>query len=259
MSNQGSPVFSDADVDAYIQSVVDDRLKKQGLPAQGSPDEETPVAAQPSPIKMNIAGQEYTFNNAEEAQAAVNNIIGQTSSRMQQDHSQGRRVSSDDTPSFDMNTFVEKMAKNPIDAYDYVDEFRMGVKNPSQVMKDMIAQQAETQRVLAVYQFKDTHPDYEATPQNAQTLTQVLQQYSLPFTPSGLDAAHALAVRQGLISTSEKETEAPHQERHNPYTSAPPVASRTVSRGPAVTPDWETEADNLDMDAIENIFARFQR
>jgi hypothetical protein len=233
----------------------------------------TPASPVQSGFKMNIAGNEYSFTTPEEASAAMNNLLNQQATIRESQNTNGRKVTSDETPSFDMKTYVDKMATNPIDAQEYLDEVRYGVKNPSQVFKTMMQKQQEQEqqnavlaRELASYQFIQTHPDYNVSPENANAIDKMVQQYSLPWNPMGLDAAYKLAMQQGLLKGDEPVQPAPQhfqgyqqppQTGYNPYTAPPPVASRTPSTEAA--PSWMNDADSLSPEQIETLFSRIQK
>lgn len=259
---------TDEEVAAYIRQIAAEEARKAS--GQTAPPAETPATppAQTG-FKMNIAGNEYSFTTPEEASAAMNNLLLQQQQLREQQNNQGRKVTSDETPAFDMKTYVDKMASNPMDAAEYLDEARFGVKNPSQVFKSMMQKQQEQEqqnamlaRELASYQFIQTHPDYIVSTENANAIDQMVKQHQLPWTPQGLEAAYLIAKQKGLMKAEEApapqapvytpQTQAPY----NPYTAAPPVASRTPTA--ESVPGWASDVDGLSLEQIETIMKRFQ-
>ena len=255
--NNPAPL-TDEQVEAYIRQVAAEEAKKFAPQPSTPPAPQAPHTPSAQPFKMAIAGNEYTFNTPEEASAAMNNILEQQQKLRETQNPQGRKVTSDDQPEFNIDTYVNKMKENPVEAQEYVMSFSPTVKQMSQKQQEYEAVIAQMQRESAVYQFKDTHPDYVASEQNAQAINGILSQYQIPWTAQGLDAAYTIALQRGLFKTEEAPAPPAYQPppAYNPYSSAPPVASRTTS-----TMDVPSgyDVDNLPLDAIENIFVRFQK
>src|SRR5579883_3037642 len=206
MSNPAIPANDDAQFLEFVKSTIAEEVAK----ANAQDGIVTPPAqAAASPIPLTLNGQTYTFNSPEEISRAVQNLtaayseqIANLQAAQRQPVATGAEVTGKEEPSFDINKFVEKMTTNPVEAFDYVDRARYGVDNPTQAVKEALKSKeelAEIKRVLAVYQFKDNHPEFPANPQTANLLYGIMQNQNLPFDVSGLESAYGQAVLRGLL------------------------------------------------------------
>lgn len=266
-NKQGQHVSGD-EFDNLLRTVVQEEVAKVGQP-QGQAQQ-----TQPEPLKLTIGGQEYTFENQAALSAALNQTfagysqqMAQLQSQIQETQTQGQHVQSDDEPKFDMKQYIEMMEKDPIKAANYVDSHRYfngRVENPAEVIRNGLLEAQELKRVVAAYQFKDAHPEYVPTPENAQKIESVRQALNLPATFDGLEAAYATAITKGFIPDprAEQFRQAQQQQLQQPQyqpqqrTYAPPPlpSNAGLSQGMQVTLN---QANDLDLGQLEKVLNSF--
>lgn len=199
--------------DDVIKKLIEEEAKKSA-----PQDDATNAAAQKTepaqPMKINIAGQEYTFHDVNEISQAVNATLAAAmekvrqaearSSQQDKANSAGSYVQSDDEiPSLTTEQhaeFLNKMAKNPVEAMEYIDQIRFGIKEtrPSKYIKERLSELEQYKMQNAVQGFKELHPEWPGG-QAAQILDQYRTKLGLPFTAEGLSAAYASAQINGVL------------------------------------------------------------
>lgn len=217
-------------------------------------------------FKMNIAGQDYTFKSVEEMQNFMNSALTASQQAAAQTIEEvkrtlpGTRMTTEEahreTPKPDLKEFARRLDENPADAFNYIDKFRYGTEDVPGLIRQMAAQQVAQGQMLAAYQFRDMHPEFNRTPENAEALSRVLQSYQLPLNYDGLEMAYAVAKQQGFIKTSEAEEEPPSwkSEPAPPVRSAPPRAGRASAAG--TSPDYMSMAEDLDADQLLQVISK---
>ena len=266
---QGQNVSGEGDAfNAALQAVVAEEVAKLGIkPGQAE-------QVKPEPLKINVGGQEYNFENQEKLSQALNQMVQGYSNQMAQLQAQleavpqpGQQVQGEDTPQFDMKQYVQMMEKDPLKAAEYVDSHRYfngKVENPSTVIRESLIKSAELERVVAAYQFKDAHPEYQPTPQNAQKIEQIRQALNLPATFDGLEAAYATAITKGFLPDPRMEQMKQQmqqqfngQQQQAPRFAPPPVPSNQgLSSGMQLSMD---AAEDLSADQIASILNKIGR
>lgn len=284
---------------AFVRQAIQEEIAKGTQP--GTQVQATPT---PQPISVNLNGQTFQFQNQEELNRALTNTFSAYNTelanlRNSQVADRGAEVTgTEEAPKFSMDTFVQKMQANPVEAFDYVDQIRYGFDNPVEAVKSAItarSELADLQRVMAVYQFKDAHPEYEGNPQTANTMYQIMDQAGLPFTIQGLEAAYSVGLLRGMIPLPQQFQAQPRQGEfnQNPYspqqtfnpspyaqyagtgtdprqfnggfqttgypgqtTLAPPQSPRFAAEA---SPDLASLAQDMSPEQIEAVFARLQR
>jgi hypothetical protein len=245
---------------------LDDLVREQyeKLKAQAGGEDPAPTPT-PSQIKMNIAGQERSFNSTEEASEFMNATLAaqqQAIAAAQAQVHQGTKVTADDQmkaptrPKADINEFANRLRDDPAAAFDYVDEMRYG-GNPVKIMQELYAKQQAQEQVLAAYQFRDDHPEFPRTPENAQALMQIVQAHNLPFTYDGLELAYSVARQRGLVKTEESgEESSPEPSRVPRRNIAPPRVGRGTGDGGG--PDILDQVEDMSASDIAKIISRFE-
>lgn len=229
------------------------------------------TATEPSPLKVTLGGQERTFANPEELSKFVQAQIDAANQAAQQQvvaassvaqAATANRVTAADLekpPQPDLKEFANLLEKNPADAFNYIDSFRFGGANPIALMKQMYETQQAQSAVISVMQFREAHPEYERTNENAQALNQVMQAYKLPVTFDGLEMAYALAQQRGLIETKTADEKAVDTSAAVNDTSTvsvgPPRVARTVTN---TSPDIVELAEDMDPDDILKVINRLE-
>jgi hypothetical protein len=275
MSPQNN-ISGDDELSVQLRQIVNEELAR----TQG-----TPQQVAPAPIPLTVNGQTFHFNTPEELSAAVNNMTNAYNTQLAaaQQHAAavhtpaGQEVTGADEPAFDMTRFVETLTKDPRQAFDYVDQYRYGVKNPSEVVKNALTTRSELdeiKKVLSVYQFKDNHPEFVGTPQVAAVIDQVRQAHGLGFDSTGLEAAYAIAIQRGQIPNpyaQQQQMLQQQQQQQNPYAQPQqqnPYAQygqRPMAPPPSVprggyeqSPQFEQLAESMTPEQIEAVFSRLQ-
>lgn len=245
------------------------------------------------PIKINIGGQEREFQSVEELNAALNATFQQYNTALAQAQQKtseglpGKEVTGrekPEEPKVDLKEFIQKLERNPIEAFDYIDQARFGV-NPRELLYEM-AEKIQTQNQalleqqmsMSAYQFRESHPEFVRSPQNSQALLGIMQQYQLPFTTQGFEMAYALGRTNGWISTQEAQPETPQgypaygepvnypaqQYQPQPQAPAPPPAPYNpapprVSRGTSgASGNIEDLVDQMSPDEIMKVISQFE-
>lgn len=198
--------------DELLAKLLDEELSKNK--AAGEPEVEKKESA-PQPFKLNIGGQEYTFNSPEEISQVVNNTLAAVGQKLQQLESSSQTAGQTNQPGSYVQSdedsvpkltpeqhaeFLNKMATNPIEAMEWLDGIRFGIKEgrPSKVIKEKLAELDQFRAAQAVAAFKEMHPEWPGG-QAAQVLDAYRQKLGLPFTAEGLSAAYASAQLNGVL------------------------------------------------------------
>lgn len=255
--SQPTPPLS---LEEMVKQQYEENQRKQAEASGQKP--EIPAAPSGEGFKMNVGGQEYNFKSTEEMQNFVNSTL-QTAQQQIAYATQnpGTRVTADDMarreiPKPDLKEFAKKLDENPADAFNYIDKFRFGTENVAGVLNTLVQQQLAQGQMLAAYQFREMHPEYQRTPENVDALQKVMTGYNLPLTVDGLEMAYAVARQNGLIKEAEAREEEPQRQTQSPYATAPPRIGRTNSAG--AVPDFMSFAEDLDADQLLKVISEFE-
>jgi hypothetical protein len=193
----------------------------------GTPPVETPVAPPaPTPIKMNIAGQDMEFSSLADAEAKMNEVVKLAAAHIQQ-NSQVQKpqatVTGDEAPGFAYDKYVDLMQNGKVqEGISYVLQH-----DPN--YKETIKLAQEANQKLAAYEFRDRHKELIGLPPNqgaavGQAIAQVRTQFNLPATADGLEAAYLLAQQRGLIPNfaqappqNQAQPQNQPNQQHNPW------------------------------------------
>lgn len=246
-----TPTLTDADVEKYVREIAQQEAAK----ATGTKTEETKEIPSSS-LTLNIAGKEMTFKDATEASAVLTSVYEQQS---RPQPTPGKTVTSDTdngwTPE-DQEKYVAMLVKNPMQAQEYIDEKRFGVKNPTEVWKQNMQTVQSMATQMTIDQFVASHKDYHVSPENAQAMQNVLSELGggrPVINPMALEAAYAIADKRGLF---KKPADTSKESPYNPYLAGPPAAGRTSSQA---SPNFEADAESMTADQIEAYLSRFNR
>lgn len=248
-SNPTQPI-TDAEVESYIRQIAAEEAGKSGNNPQ-------PTVTKPTEsIKMNIGGQEMSFDNLEAVQAHYNNTIGQFQSQLNSRQPE-RKVTSDaddSTDKYDQKRFVELMVEDARKAYDYVDKFRYGMDDPVAAIKSNLGQINQLATQAVVKEFQDRNTDWEPNEHNAAAMQKIMNEMALPLSPSALEAAYAVAQKRGVLKNAPKPEQINRNE-NNPYLMAPPVASRNNSTAATASDPWG-DLETMPMGDLEKLVQR---
>lgn len=287
--NTGSSVTgAEDDFSAFVRQAVADEFAKSQVQSQDPGQQQ---AQSQIPVVLN--GQTYNFNTPAEVSSAFQTTVSQYAAEIERLKAEkitaastptGGQVSGNDEPDFNIGKFVDFMTTDPRKAFDYVDELRYGMKNPTEAIKEAIATKdkvGQMQQALDVYRFRDNHPEFQANPQNAAIIQNVISQAALNPDYNGLEAAYAIARTRGLIqhpqdqqfqqnnsafgqqpqyqgtnwSPQYQNAQTQPQFNFQGHGAPPPRVSRQAA---APADDFAAMAENMTPEQIEGIFARFQ-
>lgn len=165
------------------------------------------------------------------------------------------------TPKIDIQELAKRMEKDPVDAWNYVDEARFGVKDVPGVIREMAQKLAAQEQYLAVTQFRSDHPEYQTTPENGQALIGLLQANNLPLTVDNLELVYNYGRQKGIIQI--KDTDEQQQENFGTYTppaprpsAGPPRIGRAANNGPSF--DLLSTAENMSAEDLERYISDLQ-
>jgi hypothetical protein len=233
-------MYSDNEVtQEQIRQQVEEQLRSMGIGQTKTAD---PPLPQPSTLKINIAGTPMEFSSQEELEKTLNSTFSGIAEKIheleQRAVSPQEKVKGDED-AFDMTQFADLLTRDPVKAFDYVDEKRYGQERIPKPVAEKLNELERVKGVLAVYQFKDVHRDFVESPENSQAIGRTLNYLNMPPTFEGLTAAYQLAKANGLIKNETSATQ--NQSRlansgnnsfsqfNNQTTAAPPAVSRNVA------------------------------
>jgi hypothetical protein len=197
----------DPDIDRNIANGINSMLQQNAAQAQAAEHGQNPNPQPqgPQPWKVAVQGREYTFNSPQELSQALEATFNQfqnTLASQQPAPAAPLPQHADETPKFDVERYIDTMKQNPIAAQEYLDSHRYfdgKVEKPSELIKNQLAQADQNARLLAVYQFKEAHPEYQGNQQAAGVINKLREELNLPFDFNGLEAAYALARQRNMI------------------------------------------------------------
>jgi len=217
-NNQGG-VLTEADLEKMIREELAKSMSEEGKKTV-------------DPIKIKVKGEEFTFTDADQLGKNLENLVSNYERELanklgeveQLKSSQGSYVQDDDGPKFDPKEWAKMMESGKVlEARDYEDNFRYfdgKVNNASQVMRQKLAESDQLKETVAVYQFKDNHPELPPAGlgQHAKTINEVRERLGLPFTSDGLEAAYQTAIGRGMIPNFVQLAQAAQlQQQQNQY------------------------------------------
>lgn len=277
------------DFNQFIKSAIAEELAKQN--GGGSP-----ATTDGQPLKLNLGGQTFEYKNLQELEQAMNtfatgaaqkiNELQQVVSAPPPQNTQGSTVT-DDTPVWSDQTFIETMSKSPKDGFQYALNqllFDGKSEDPAADLRTFLEDNEKNKRVLGVYQFKESHPEYVGTPQAAQIIDKVREQMNMPYDAQGLEAAYLMAMNKGLLPNYYQMAQMAQQQlqqqqqnggqqqqqfqqpppfnpfagggnlnafNQNPYLQAPPMMGRSSG-----APGLDMNVEDLSVDQLESILKK---
>lgn len=263
-----------------LNELVRQELEKQNQNKEGAE----------KPLKLNIGQQEYTFKDTSELSTQLTAVLGnyqQQLAAMQQQLQNGQPgsyVTDDETPAqtpapkLDMKKYIEYLENDPVKAAEYVDSYRYfdgRVENPSEIIRERLARSAENERILAAYQFKDSHPEFPGGQQPTMVINKLREELNLPFTAEGLEAAYGVAINRGFLPNykmiqmqqqmqmqQQQQMQQNGQQAPNPYAPPPNNYNAMQRFAPPVVPQSGSVSsggfnpEDLSLDQLESILRK---
>jgi len=232
-------------------------------------------AAQPGPIKLNVFGQEISFDDTTKASQAIEQALSQvrdaafTSAQALSQANQGTTGTMPTTVTFDREKFANMVGEDPLKGLDYALGhllFEGKVEGAASILKEQLGASARQRQELAAYQFREKYPNFQVTPQTVQALDTIRQHLSLPAdSAESWEAAYATGVARGIFQVPVARQ--PQQQEQfqntnlpqNPYESigytpgqfAPPMLGR--SNAAPLAPDLAQKAESLSVEQLEQL------
>jgi len=169
---------------------------------------------QSSPLSVEINGQKITFNSPEELnqnlQEALNSVGNEYRQMKQQlaeyqaglNQNPGQTVDTDDsadTGKFSQARYIELLRDNALEAAEYVDSHRYGIKEkPSEYIKQTLRQSEQLREESEVNRWIRLHPEFPGG-EHAGKLDKVRQSLGLPMTAENLEVAYQRAIQTNVI------------------------------------------------------------
>ena len=241
------------------------------------------------PLKVDLgSGQVLEFQSPEELSASLRTALTQVNGEVtslktklaeyeatvNSQNSQYVTSDEDTRDKFNMDTFLEKMRANPVEGFNYVDQFR---ENP---YKEKLAELEGFKQEYEVQKFLQAHP-YFPGGDYAKVLDATRQELKLPFNKLGLETAMQHAVQnnrmpdfrtqyalqnqqaQFLQYLQQNGIQLPGQPQQTPYNNVTPPNQVIQSQGfqnnpyqgggiPTV-PRQQTQQSNNVLEAAENM------
>lgn len=167
-----------------------------------------------TPLSVEINGQKITFNSPEELnqnlQEALNSVGNEYRQMKQQlaeyqaglNTNPGQTVESDDsadTGKFSQARYIELLHDNALEAAEYVDSHRYGIKEkPSEYIKQTLRQSEQLREESEVNRWIRLHPEFPGG-EYAGKLDKTRQSMGLPMTAENLEAAYQRAIQTNVI------------------------------------------------------------
>lgn len=230
------------DVNEIVRQAVAAEYKKlqNGHSQQSGNGEPTPEPA-PQPIKVNLFGQEYSFENPEQLNAALATTFNQFQQQLEAQKAAANQPSQPSQPTngFDRAKFAEMLDKDTLKGLDYAFGhliFGQEVPNAAVAIRDRLQKADETRNMLAAWTFRNNHRDDFIPDQRAvQTLDQIRQGLNLPpDNAESWEVSLAVARERGLIPrpgaqapTAPAPGQFDQQQHQQRFVPTPPPVGRT--------------------------------
>ena len=183
---------------AEAKKMLEEERRAADAAARGVPA--TPALDASEPVKLNIFGQEREFKDLSEISTAVEGLVKEYQAAVANPQVvvAPQPLGPAEPPKVDLDEFVNRIQKDPGDAFDFALKSKYGVG------LDYLLNQArrteEIEGALTVIQFKEMNEDYTPNPQNTQILNGIRANLGLPFSVQGLSAAYAVGKQYGLFA-----------------------------------------------------------
>jgi len=209
-----------------------------------------------SPIKINVFGHERSFSSPEDLGKAIEKIVADSQTAIAAAGAQRPVVVENPQapPPIDMEEFVNRIQKDPVDAINYALHNKYGTT--LEYLLDRAQRSEAVEGALVAMQFKEMTPDYLPTPQNGMVLEKVRQTLNVPYSVEGLGYAYNVARERRLLQERTAE-EMQSPEVLNPRTPLPPSLSSTRSAPPNGTEDLINLVEQMNANDAEKFVKQF--
>ncbi len=266
---------TDTELDTIAALVAEKLKEQQTLADKKDGTQQAVVTTQNSPLELNLLGQKFTFKDQAEMEAALAQTFSKTAAENEVLRKQlaeagpkpGYVTGKEKEEEFNQDHYIELMGKGSkgiLDATEYAlnhTVFGGKEKNAGQVIRDTVAKAATQDATIAVYQFRERHPEFQLTPETTKIIDGLRNELNQPFSLNGLEAAYGVAQARGLMPspallTYQKQlqdaglqTQLPNnpQQLSLGFQPPPAVSRQTQDRGF----DLAQAADNMTLEQLE--------
>jgi hypothetical protein len=191
----------------FLSTLTEEQKAALMASLQTQPQQTAPSTG---PIKVPIGGQVYEFaNEAELGQHMANyytNVMQEAERKVANADASTATPTPTEAPQLDIKKFVDTFSTDPVAAFEYVDSIRYfdgKEEKPSEIIRDRLAAGEETERQLAIYQFKAAHPELDGNVAAAKVIDDILAEQDMNFNFKNLESAHGVAVSRGQLPSPQ--------------------------------------------------------
>lgn len=174
------------------------------------------VSKEPSPLMLTINGQQYKFKDQMELESALgqtfttfNTELANREAKLREapPAKEGGYVSGKEAETgFNQEEYIGLMGKDILKANDYLlnhQIFGGKVPNASAALRQKLGEVEKQNATLAVYQFKELHPEFPLTEQATKIVDGLRRELGQDFSLGGLEAAYGVAQSRGLLPSPQ--------------------------------------------------------
>lgn len=240
------------------------------------------VKTEPEPLTLNINGAQYKFKDQADLEAALgttfttfNSTLKERDQKLQEAEKvsgkEGSYVSGKENEStFKSDEYIRLMGEDILKANDYMLNHQLfggKVPNASQALREKFGEIEKSNATIAVYQFKELHPEFPLTEQATKTIDGLRRELGQPFSLQGLQAAYGVAQARGLLPSpavaayhaqlvkdgklkEESTQDGQGSGQPNLGFAPPPSVSRSA---PAPSPDFVSQAEKMSLEELSRV------
>ncbi len=257
-----------------LDDLIAAKVKEALEAAVKTPEDKQEVVK--GPVTVNILGKKYEYASEEERDKALSETFEKANAEFQALRSQipqntekkeGSYVTGKEEPTFSQEHYIELMGKGPNgikDAFNYALNhavFEGKSANAAQDLRESIQKAKTLDSTVAVYQFRERHPEFQLTPENTKKIDDLRNELGQGFNLSGLEAAYGVGQSRGLFVSPQllayqqeqeklkTQKQAPVQDSLQTWQQAPPPSiGRNVQQGTSTLADI---AEDLTFEQLE--------
>jgi len=198
-----------------VENLIKENVRQVFQEFQSKLPQGTTPAPTSTPIEITLDGTKYTFENADKLaeglKAYRENVYNAALEEAKKNTVKAPVTApppgQPNKPVFDEAKFVDMFTKNPVEAFNYVDEIRYGFPNAHQVLTQGLLMVEQQRRIIEANAFRDAAEDFpNGDPKAAEALANIVTANNLPWTRDNLAMAWNHAKNNGWIKPVVNET-----------------------------------------------------
>ena len=223
--NTNQPVQVTGNEAQDVENLIKQNVREVFQEFQSKQPQGTTAPLTAQPIEITLDGTKYTFENAEKLaeglKAYRENVYNAALEEAKKNTLKAPQpaqapISQPNKPTFDEAKFVDMFTKNPVEAFNYIDEIRYGFPNAHQVLTQGLLMVEQQRRIIEANAFRDTADDFpNGDPRAAEALAQIVTANNLPWTRDNLMMAWNHAKNNGWIKPEINEAQVAPQPTMN--------------------------------------------